>query len=403
LASLHPSPDKPDPQATSGRHRYHQTILYPVTLTMTTTLIVGDVKSSSSSPAGMKSLCRILRVFFFIMFFVVYINFDQQLVTTMTRLVETTSNQQQQQQHRQHVDEEQDTAIIITSSWIPSHPSTFLIDSVLNSTRRHLIGLSPSAPIFITVDPIPTSTSSPSEERVEKLEQYIINLYQQHLTHSHVHVLPSVQHLHIGGSVMKALQLIEVHYPRVQYVYSLQHDFPFSKDVDHVALRNVMETYPEKVNWIRFPKRNPYSLNPGCGSEETIWYNKTFPTSIATATTTTTAETTAETTTIEFTNITTNDTSNSNTSATIIPSHQDPMQLQLIPTSAYSDNNHLARFDWYKETLASLVMLTRPPEFPLQGRANTACHEDKSIGLYIYHEVCLEHLDGRHSTDVGGR
>jgi hypothetical protein len=351
----------------------------------------GCKKSSSSSPAGM-SLCQILRVFFFIMFLMAYINFDQQLVTTMTTLVETTSIQQQQ--HRQQIiEEEQDTAIIITSSWIPSHPSTFLIDSVLNSTRRHLIGLSPSAPIFITIDPIPSTTSPHPEERVEKLEQYIIKLYQQHLTHSHVHVLPSVQHLHIGGSVMKALQLIELHYPRVQYVYSLQHDFPFSKDVDHVALRNVMETYPEKVNWIRFPKRNPYSLNPGCGSEETIWYNTTFPTSIAAT----------ETTTIEFTNITTNDTINSNTSATIIRSHPDPMQLQLIPTSAYSDNNHLARFVWYKETLASLVMLTRPPEFPLQVRANTACQEDKSMGLYIYHEVCLDHLDGRHSTDVGGR
>ena len=44
-----------------------------------------------------------------------------------------------------------DTAIIITSSWIPSHPSMYMIEMVLNSTNL-IAGLSPSAPIFITID-----------------------------------------------------------------------------------------------------------------------------------------------------------------------------------------------------------------------------------------------------------
>ena len=43
----------------------------------------------------------------------------------------------------------EDTAIIITSSPIPSHPSTYMVDQVVKSVDR-LIGLSPSAPIFIT-------------------------------------------------------------------------------------------------------------------------------------------------------------------------------------------------------------------------------------------------------------
>jgi hypothetical protein len=43
----------------------------------------------------------------------------------------------------------EDTAIIITSSPIPSHPSTYMVDQVVKSVDR-LIGLSPGAPIFIT-------------------------------------------------------------------------------------------------------------------------------------------------------------------------------------------------------------------------------------------------------------
>ena len=347
----------------------------------TVAMPVGEVKHASPSRAGMVSSYRMLLSAFFAMMFLNYIRFDPQMITT--KLAEAKSTQKLNLNYT----EEQDTAIIITSSWIPSHPSTFLIDSVLNSTRRHLLGLAPSAPIFITVDSMPTSTTSSShlEEKIETLEQYIINLYQKHLVHPHVHILPSVQHLHIGGSVMKALQLIEIHYPHVQYVYSLQHDFPFSRDVDHIALRNVMERYSERVNWIRFPKRDPNTLHPGCGNEESIWYNKTFTMMN-----------------MESTILAINNTKKNGTSTTV-PFHWESMQLQLIPTTSYSDNNHLARLAWYKDMLASLVMLTRPPEFPLQVRANEACQKNQSIGLYVYHEVCLEHLDGRNNAKVGSR
>lgn len=40
----------------------------------------------------------------------------------------------------------EDTAIIITSSYIPSHPSTYMIETVVNSTKE-LVGLSDTAPI----------------------------------------------------------------------------------------------------------------------------------------------------------------------------------------------------------------------------------------------------------------
>lgn len=82
-------------------------------------------------------------------------------------------------------------------------------------------------------------------------------------------------------------------------------------------------------------------------------------------------------------------------------------QLTLIPTTAWSDNNHFARFDWYKRVIASLVKLDRAPEDPLMKRANDWCRSngqrgDGVGGLYIYGEWnVIAHLDGRHNTLQG--
>ena len=182
---------------------------------------------------------------------------------------------------------------------------------------------------------------------------------------------------------MKALNLIERHYPSVKFLYSRQHDFSFTKDVDHLALANVMDRYPDKINWILFPKRAPHLLRPGCGNEQSILYNRTAM-------------------------ITTAVVDSDNGSGEISGGRHNDVKafgnddiadapLRLTPTYYYSDNNHLARFHWYKETIASLIMLQRPPEYPLKVRAVNACKSNKSMGLYIYHELCLAHLDGRHS------
>jgi len=36
----------------------------------------------------------------------------------------------------------------------------------------------------------------------------------------------------------------------------------------------------------------------------------------------------------------------------------------LLPTATYTDNNHLVRFKWYKDTIASMISLTRFPREP---------------------------------------
>lgn len=121
------------------------------------------------------------------------------------------------------------TAVIVTSSWIPSHPSTYMVDTVVNSTIKHIVGLSLNAPIFITIDHFRFSDFAnlppDLEKRINALEEYQINLLYNYLTDPRIHVIPAAKQLHIGGSVMKALNLIEKHFPTVRYVYYLQHDF----------------------------------------------------------------------------------------------------------------------------------------------------------------------------------
>eukprot|EP00985_Skeletonema_marinoi_P015361 scaffold7912_cov113-Skeletonema_marinoi.AAC.6 len=66
----------------------------------------------------------------------------------------------------------------------------------------------------------------------------------------------------------------------------------------------------------------------------------------------------------------------------------------LLPTATYTDNNHLVRFKLYKDTIASMISLTRFPENPLQKRAMDGCVSGRSMGLYAYNEdhVCEKSL-----------
>lgn len=257
----------------------------------------------------------------------------------------------------------EDTAVIITSSWIPSHPSTYMVDMVVNSTIDRLIGLSPTAPIFITVDHFRArGADAPDvQEKIEKLEGYTSNLFSTYLTNPRIHVIPGAKRLHIGGSVMKALNLIGVHFPSVRYVYYLQHDFYFTRDVDHKALVNTMDEHDE-INYVRFPKRAPHAISRVCGDRKPIQYNRTI---------------------FAPHELTGNGT---------VPT------LTLHPTSAYSDNNHLVRYTWYKDIIASLIYLERAPEDPLQRRANDGCFGGRDIGLYLYNQQNIAHLDGRHTA-----
>lgn len=288
-----------------------------------------------------------------------------------------------------HID---NTAILITSAWISAHPSTFLLDTVINSTR-HLIGLSPTTPIVITIDHVRlddeqhVNNASLVSLKLMQLDQYVSNLMERYSLNPRVHILASVRHIHIGGSVKKGVEFIDHVYPNTKYIYQLQHDFPFIADIDHVALTQVIDRH-EEVNWIRFPNRDILHLHPGCGNEVSIWFNSTLPTSHN-------PDIASRSTTSDVTAI--NDATSSQVTQT--------KQLQLYPTDFYTDNNHLARFTWYTHAILELMSdnYNRPPEWLFMDLGHQACTNNETLGLYIYPEETLDHMDGRTGFyDVNG-
>ena len=230
----------------------------------------------------------------------------------------------------------QDTAILITSAWIPTHPSTEIIERVINSTAR-LRGVSPHAPIFVTIDHFKTKATP---QQVAALDKYTLNLQKIYLLDPAVHIIPSMEHWHIGGNVLKGLQLIQQHFPKVEFLYSLQHDFEFIRDVDHLGLAQILRDRHD-VNY----KRN--DMDRLCGNPLAIRIGQ---------------------------------------SDTVI-----------TKSSKYSDNNHLVRFEWYKnDVIEALGHLKRPPESPMMFKS-AQCEKQ---GLYTYalsEAPVIKHLDGRHS------
>jgi hypothetical protein len=137
------------------------------------------------------------------------------------------------------------TSIIITSSWIPIHPSTIMIDRVVESCFKHLKGVSPNVPIYIGVDMLPDKKKTP--EKLNQLAEYIANLETLYANRSNIIIRPQEVHRHLSGMVNNTLALV-----KTKYLYVLQHDFPFARDIEHSTLVKSMEQHPEHLRCVRF-------------------------------------------------------------------------------------------------------------------------------------------------------
>jgi hypothetical protein len=287
------------------------------------------------------------------------------------------------------------TAIIISSSWIPTHPSTDMIDTVLKSVRNKLIGLdSETTPIFITVDALP----SPDDSKIEMIDMYITNLYSSYLLDPQIHLIINQEHHHIGGSVWKVLQQIKYHYSgSIKYLYYVQHDFEFIHQIDHQAL---IETMNSNNNNVHHQEDNNTDIDAGVNYILFEWSNKRkrprcssfcdgrsridiFPSS-----STSSSSASASTTPSPLLSLPSNNYNSSNNTSPI-----DALA-HLCRSCKYSDNNHLVKFDWYYKYIGGLGWDKRPPEDTMQINAKNSCNK---LGLYIYKSnmYALRHLDGR--------
>jgi hypothetical protein len=115
------------------------------------------------------------------------------------------------------------TAVVLSTEWEPSHPSTANIDAVIRSVRNNLIGLDKTSPILLALE---------YEEHVDNFENKYSNLW------------PNFSIQVIGST--KVLESLRRDFPTVEYVYQLHDDLAFAEPIDHLGLIRTMEEPPRE-------------------------------------------------------------------------------------------------------------------------------------------------------------
>ncbi len=152
-----------------------------------------------------------------------------------------------------------DTAVIITTHLIPSHPSLEIFNETLQSLK-FLKGLPSNSQIIVTVDGLNEDTPEnrqtyhllKSESNEKRLQIYINTLKMAYRNHENINILVSKAHQHLGWTLKNALDYVD---KKTKYLYILQQDLPFIRDINHTAIVKTVQDYPDIVNLIRFNNR----------------------------------------------------------------------------------------------------------------------------------------------------
>jgi hypothetical protein len=138
------------------------------------------------------------------------------------------------------------STIVVTANLIPTFPATDILEDTLDSLS-FIKGLEPNTPIIIAVDGIEPKMDSPNNK--QRLQDWISNVQTMFKCHSNVQILSSSVHLHISNTLRMALNQVST-----EFVYIMEHDFPFIKEVDHELLVTSMHESKE-LQIVRFNKR----------------------------------------------------------------------------------------------------------------------------------------------------
>ena len=133
--------------------------------------------------------------------------------------------------------------IIITASYIPSHPSSEHIENVIESLK--FLEYPEDTAIVLAHD----YPSDPSEVDLENYLKYYNKLQKKYTSKGNFKIIMLDKHGHLSGSIRNAFNYVDS-----KYVLLVQHDFPFIKKVN---LNTVMEDMDKNKNLkhIRFNKR----------------------------------------------------------------------------------------------------------------------------------------------------
>jgi hypothetical protein len=162
------------------------------------------------------------------------------------------------------------TAVVITTNWIPSAPSIQMIQEVIDSLEM-LKGLPHNAPTYIILDALAGHSHDQVRwDKEETLELYGINLMKEYMHRENFHIIVNNVNLHIGANLNKAIELLN---PETEFLYFLQHDFKFIKEINHTAIVKTMKEYPDVFRNIRFGKGINGPKRSGARSDD-CWHMK---------------------------------------------------------------------------------------------------------------------------------
>jgi len=124
---------------------------------------------------------------------------------------------------REKITTTSNTAVILSTEWEPSHPSTANIDAVIRSVRNNLIGLDKTSPILLALE---------HEEYVDDFDK------------SYSHLWPNFAIQVVGSTTV--LENVRRYFPTVEDVYQLHDDLAFAEPIDHLGLIRTMEEPPRE-------------------------------------------------------------------------------------------------------------------------------------------------------------
>ncbi|CAJ1957696.1 unnamed protein product [Cylindrotheca closterium] len=240
-----------------------------------------------------------------------------------------------------------DASIMITSNLIPTHPHIGMLEDTIFSLHRFLKGIPFDTPIYVIVDGLRPKEFN--ENNWERRTNYIQNVREHNFApFTNVQVVPMEDHRFLAGCVKFALE----NNIETEFLYIIQHDLPFCREVDHWRLLKTMREHPDVLFNVRFRYNNKVSTT---GSHCKSYKNMSdFP-------------------------------------------KEDFNGLSFFWTNFFSDNNHLTTKRYYRYLLSNFKHYRRSMENLISWKSRYNC---TYMGQQIYGrrddgETHICHLNGR--------
>jgi hypothetical protein len=226
--------------------------------------------------------------------------------------------------------------IIITASYIKSHPSIKIIENTIQSLNY--LKLPQNTKIIIAND---YSEEKNFKKYLLNLNNYLNNINIQNV--SSIKCIISSKWGHLTGNIRNAFTFVDG-----KYLLFVQHDFPFCKNIDICSIIQDMKNNIF-LKHIRFNKRS----NIKCGWD-----------------------------------------AQNNLFGDIIQSDKN----NYIRTGSWSDNNHITNYDYYNSIVLNECRDRKPMEKQLNKKIfNEKTHN--KYGTYIYGNLndskAINHIDGK--------